>query len=290
LRVLQLLVGKENCCFPSIENLGHNFGMAELIGKTLAQVTDLNADARSNMGAAASRMNAVSGEDGVTIDRKFNSAWNGKLPTRFVVSGNTMPNFGSHTTAMAARLIIVPFDVSFFGREDRALTEKLKAELPGILNWALDGLDTIRVKGDIEEPAESKVSKLRLIYKSDPIHGFIAEHCELDADDLTDRHVFYDAYVRYCKETGSHPVAMKDLTTKLEELFPIKNARRRTAKSGGKQDWFYFGVRFNADTAETLYQLDPFAVDLDLPYPATLMRDVDDVPMLAHGRPDDFAV
>jgi putative DNA primase/helicase len=28
---------------------------------------------------------------------------------------------------------------SFYGREDKALTEKLLTELPGILNWAIEG-------------------------------------------------------------------------------------------------------------------------------------------------------
>jgi putative DNA primase/helicase len=44
---------------------------------------------------------------------------------------------------MATRLAIVPFDVSFAGSEDRDLKTKLEAELPGIMLWALDGLDRL---------------------------------------------------------------------------------------------------------------------------------------------------
>lgn len=42
-------------------------------------------------------------------------------------------------TAIWSRLRLVPFDVSFLGREDRTLGNALAAELPGILNWALQG-------------------------------------------------------------------------------------------------------------------------------------------------------
>ena len=38
------------------------------------------------------------------------------------------------------RVALIPFTQNFEQRDDKTLEEKLKAELPGILNWALDGL------------------------------------------------------------------------------------------------------------------------------------------------------
>src|SRR5258705_6583631 len=104
-----------------------------------------------------------------------------KLGVRFTLAGNTLPNFRSHTGAMATRLMIIPFDISFAGREDRSLKDKLKAELPGIMLWALDGLDRLRMCGEFSEPEASRVAKHRLVYQSDPIHGFIEERCTLAA-------------------------------------------------------------------------------------------------------------
>jgi putative DNA primase/helicase len=128
LRVTTALVGAGNTTFPTIETLGGQYGLQGLIGKSLAQITDMNTDSREKLGVAASRINGISGEDGQTIERKYMTPYDGKLGTRFVMAGNTMPNLGSHTLAMAPRLLIVPFEVSFAGREDRELTDKLMLE------------------------------------------------------------------------------------------------------------------------------------------------------------------
>ena len=37
------------------------------------------------------------------------------------------------------RIRMIPFTENFEGREDAQLTDKLKQELPGILNWAVEG-------------------------------------------------------------------------------------------------------------------------------------------------------
>lgn len=41
--------------------------------------------------------------------------------------------------AICARLLLVPFEVSFLGREEVALRETLESELPGILRCAVEG-------------------------------------------------------------------------------------------------------------------------------------------------------
>jgi putative DNA primase/helicase len=180
LRVLRALVGEGNCSFPSIADLAGQFGRWSLIGKSVAQITEMDTSDRTKLATAAGILNGISGEDHQTIDRKNKTPWTGKLPSRFSIAGNTLPNFGSHTGAMLTRLLVLAFEVSVEGREDRDLTDKLLAELPGILNWALDGLDRLRQRGDFIEPKESKEAKVRLRYRSNPVVGFIAERCTVE--------------------------------------------------------------------------------------------------------------
>lgn len=257
LRIENALVGERNACSPTIRTLGGQWGMMDMIGKSSVQVTDMDTSNRDHLSAAASLINAISGEDRVTIERKNLSHWNGTLAVRFTLAGNTMPNFGSHTGAMLTRLLVLPFEVSFEGREDRELTQKLiKCELPGILNWCLDGLDDLRMRGDFAEPQESKQAKLRLRHRSDPIYGFVAERCTLVAGIGTDKAVLYPAYCDYCRETGVHPVANHVFTQKLEEHFHgIRTGKRRTG-SGSKQIHCYRGIRLNDDYASQVFKID----------------------------------
>jgi putative DNA primase/helicase len=256
LRIENALVGERNATSPTTRTVGGKFGLQGLMGKSSAQITDMDTSNREHLSAAASQINAISGEDRVSIERKGITSWDGTLAVRFTLAGNTLPNFGSHTNAMLTRLLVLPFEVTFEGVEDRSLTEKLKAELPGILNWCLDGLDRLRQRGNFDEPPESKQAKQRLRYRSDPIHGFVAERCLVKAQTGTDKAVLYAAYCDYCEETGSHPVALHNFTPKLEELFPgVQTGKRRTG-SGTTKIPCYRGIRINDDHAAKVYKPD----------------------------------
>lgn len=134
LRTLVKLIGVENTCSPSIKNLAGSFGYQSMIGKTLAIVSDMATDSRTDLSAAASSINAVSGEDNIEANRKNKDFWQGRLAARFVLAGNDLPGFGAHTAALAARLLILPFEEDYLGREDYNLSDKLAVELPSILN------------------------------------------------------------------------------------------------------------------------------------------------------------
>ena len=98
------------------------------------------------------RILAITGEDALTIDRKHRDQWNGYLETRFVLLTNELPRLTDASGALASRFITLILTESFYGREDLGLTDKLTSELPGILNWALKGLDRLQKRGHFVPP------------------------------------------------------------------------------------------------------------------------------------------
>ncbi|SHG10274.1 DNA primase family protein [Bradyrhizobium erythrophlei] len=264
MRIVTELIGKINTASPTIAQLGSEFGRQDLIGKSLATVTDMDCGEKSKLGAAASIINGISGEDMQSINRKNKDFWSGYLGARFLMAANMLPNFGSHTMAIATRLLIVPFDVSFADREDRSLTDKFKdpAALAGILNWTLDGLEDLQQAGDFSEPAASKVAKVRLIYRSSPVHGFVDERCALGATYAVDKAVLYDDFAEYCEEVGAHCMPLADFSEKLAELFPTVSPSKRGTGPGidgqrSRQIPCYRGVRLSDERAAVVYKLDP---------------------------------
>jgi branched-chain amino acid transport system permease protein len=117
LRVMTKLIGALNTQHPSIHTLAGRFGLEGCIGKSLIQITDMDCDDPKALSTAASKINAISGQDNIAVERKGIGDWNGLLPGRIVMAGNNLPNFGSHAAATAARLLIFPFDVTFLGTE-----------------------------------------------------------------------------------------------------------------------------------------------------------------------------
>jgi putative DNA primase/helicase len=150
-RVLAKLIGTANCVAPTLAGLGTNFGLAPLIGKRVAIISDARLGGRADQHAIAERM-SITGEDALTIDRKYSSAWTGQLQTRFIIVSNELPKLTDSSGALASRFIILLLTESFYGREDLALTGKLIKELPGILNWAITGWRRLSNFGYFNQP------------------------------------------------------------------------------------------------------------------------------------------
>jgi hypothetical protein len=60
---------------------------------------------------------------------------------------NELPRLLDNSGALANRFIVLVLERSFYGREDPALANRLLGELPGILNWAMEGYRRLRARG-----------------------------------------------------------------------------------------------------------------------------------------------
>lgn len=60
------------------------------------------------------------------------------------MAANQLPNLPDRGSGLSSKMLVLPFSVSFLGREDFELEDKLKDELPGILNWCLKHLQGLR--------------------------------------------------------------------------------------------------------------------------------------------------
>jgi putative DNA primase/helicase len=208
-RTLTALVGRDGVAAPTLAALGTNFGLSPLIGKTLAVVGDvrLGPDALT----VTERLLTISGEDTLTIDRKYRDPWTGRLGVRFMLLSNELPKLGDASGAMASRFVVLQLAQSWLGKEDLDLEDKLSEEMTGILNWALDGLDRLRAQGRFTAPQSSTEAITALEDLSSPIRQFIRERCELGSGyDVTVDHL-YDAWKAWCGEQGRIHVSTKQV-------------------------------------------------------------------------------
>jgi putative DNA primase/helicase len=122
---------------------------------------------------------APASEAAITIDRKYASAWTGRLQTKFLVISNLLPKLADASGALASRFIILKLIKSFYGREDLALTDKLLKELPGILNWSIDGWHRLMEFGHFKQPKSALDEVQEFEDLASPISAFLRERCEI---------------------------------------------------------------------------------------------------------------
>jgi putative DNA primase/helicase len=277
MRVLDELIGDRNICNPSIADLAERSTLNDMTGKTLAKITDMNTDNRPHLSEACSTMNRISGEDTVHVFRKFKEGIDVRLAVRFVMAGNQFPNFGEHATAFARRLLVIPFNVSFEQNADTALSAKLTAEQPGILNWALDGLDNLRAAGRFIEPAASITAKRDILNSGDPIRSFVTDECQLGPEFECSKDDLFERYQLHCHVIGvKSPLPKPKFIASLKAAYNGLAISRPRTDDGGREHALV-GIALNdVERVPTIrLKLDPFMLDLgfDRTDPLALLRD-----------------
>ena len=83
---------------------------------------------------------AITGGDLITAEAKYQMPFDYRPTFKVWVAMNHLPIIRGNDRGIWRRILLVEFGQSFEGREDLTLDKTLEGELPGILNWALEGL------------------------------------------------------------------------------------------------------------------------------------------------------
>lgn len=201
-RILQRLVGERNTCSPTLAAFGRDFGKQVLVGKTLALISDARIGGRTDTASVAETLLSISGEDTQTVERKFLPDWNGKLSTRFLLLTNELPRIGDVSGALAKRFIVLVLKESFYGKEDLGLFDKLVVELPGILNWALEGRDRLYSRGYFQQPASADDLIQEFQDLGSPEATFLKTKTAISPGHSVAQKELFAAWQRWCEENG----------------------------------------------------------------------------------------
>lgn len=247
-RMITQLIGRGHVAGPTLASLGTNFGLSPLLGRPLAIISDARLGS-TPAHTIVERLLSITGEDMLTVDRKFKEPWSGKLPTRFVVLSNELPRFRDASGAIANRLLILQMTSSFLGREDRSLDRRLSGELPGILLWALDGLDRLTRNGRFTVPGSSVDAATLMMDLASPVSAFVRDHCTLGANEgvLADR--LYDDWKSWAEDNGHHAGAKSSFGRDLRAVVPGIKLTQPTINGVRVRQYAGIGVRSSTHNA-----------------------------------------
>ncbi len=246
-RVMTGLVGApRNVAGPTAASLKTNFGLQDLVGKPLAIIAD--AQLKKHDDGLVERLKMISGEDMITVDKKYVDPVTVKLPTRLVIMSNDLPRFKDTSGALANRMIILPLSVSFLAREDPSLGTRLLAERPGILAWAIAGWKRLNERGRFVQPVSAQTLLEELTDLSSPIGHFVRESCRVGSASLrTPRKELYDTYLKWCVGKGyDYPLSSSTFGVELRAVVPGLGESHPV--KGGKRVWCYTGVSLKKRT------------------------------------------
>ena len=240
-RVAGALVGRDNVAGPTLSSLGSDFGLAPLIGKPLAVVSDARLNGHAST-VVVERLLSISGEDTITVNIKYRDQWNGKLPCRFILLSNELPHFGDASAAITGRFVILQLTESWLGREDPDLERRLHAELPGILNWVLDGLARLTRAGRFTRPSYTDDVVLTLANLASPVGAFVRDRCDRGPECSVSVDDLYPAWKSWADGNGQAGKSKQRLGRDLRAVIPELRVGQPVDEKTGKQIRTYYGI------------------------------------------------
>lgn len=253
-RLAIALVGNQNVFQTELKHLENNrFETSGIYGKRLVVVSD-----SERYGGSVSVLKALTGQDLIRHERKFQQATEGFAPKAMVlIAANEPIQSSDYTSGLERRRLTLPFpnQVPAHQRRDLITLDRGKvsgefaAELPGLLNWVLTMPDAQMV-ALVRDTARNVPSlaqwRVNSTIEANPMLGWIDECLVLIPDaktyvgvadklsessgspeaGYTQRSFYrnwdtwlYASYCQHCLQTGSKPVTMRRFSPLLDDLF-----------------------------------------------------------------------
>lgn len=206
--------------------------------------------------AGARVITAIEAEEGGRLSMQVIKSWTGGDPitARFLfaenftfkpvgkiwLAANNKPAITERNLAAWRRVRLIPFTTTIPPEEqDKNLEEKLLAELPGVLNWAMEGLREYLEIG-LEPPEAIQEATNEYRKENDSLEQFISECCDVGKLMACKNSELYRAYQSFCDMSG-----LKALTP--HKFSPELNAREGIKSTRSKYGVEWLGIALKLD-------------------------------------------
>lgn len=244
---IEAAIGPDNVARTDLDALASRFGVAPLVGKNLAVISELHVSGMTNVAAALERLKSISGGDAQLVDDKFARVTaRVRMSVKFMLTPNEMPRLPDASAALVRRMVMLPTDRAP-ERPDPTLSDRLQAERAGIRVWALMGLRRLlRAVKAGERPfpecgrGAEAIDEFRR--SSSPMLAFVADDCVLGPGNSCVVDYIYERHLAWRKQEGlSEELAKATFGRQLRAS--VLGLRRVEQVVDGRRVYVYEGIR-----------------------------------------------
>jgi putative DNA primase/helicase len=179
----------------------HSTDIASLRGARLVVASETE----SHRGWKEARIKQLTGGDPISARFMRGDPFEFRFIGKLMVTGNQKPSFQRVDRSISRRLHLIPFSVEIpEERFDKQLPEKLKAEWPAILRWAIEGAKRWYVEGLKRSQAVHEASR-DYLEEEDTLGRWLEEACCLDPNGRERSHVLFQAWSKWA-ERNREPI------------------------------------------------------------------------------------
>lgn len=211
--------------FEARKESGTGEELAVLRGMRIVIASEPSENYRLNEG----RIKALTGQDVISTRHLYGHRFTYRPPFKINLLTNHKPRIDGNDQAIWSRVRLLPYNVTFRGREDKDLKETLLRELPGIFAWAVRGAQAYFEQGlAMDDTIAAATEAYRA--EQDLIGQWIAERVIEKDDAWTTCGLMHDDYKRWADDMNIKPISQIRLGRILKERGWVQD--RRTAGTG----------------------------------------------------------
>lgn len=185
--------------------------LAALRGARLVVASEPNEGMRLDEGAVKS----ITGEDPVSARFHYREFFTYRPTCKLILTGNHRPRIRGTDHAMWRRVLLVPWPVTVT-KPDKDLRRRLRAELPGILRWIVEGCLAWQ-RGGLRPPAVVRAAVDEYREAEDHVGRFIADRCALGSDLVVSAKELRASYELWVESEGEEAFSAKALGARLTD-------------------------------------------------------------------------
>lgn len=196
----------------------HPTEQADLYGKRVVVCQETGEGRRFN----ETLVKQLTGGDSVRARRMREDFWTFDPTWKIWLSTNHKPEIRGTDHAIWRRVRLIPFNVTFHAPgegnpvKDPRMEEKLTAELPGILAWAVAGALSWQQDG-LPAPQAVLIATNDYRASQDTVAAWLGECCIVRPDLEAKSADLYASYKTWCEQAGERPHSQKKLGMLLDE-------------------------------------------------------------------------
>ena len=236
--ILKALLG-EGYMGTCLEDIAGQFGLWGIEQARVMAINEVSEISNREGGAACRVLKSIVGKDPISINRKF------EQPLRNVVvdavpimQSNEIPRLPNKGLGLSGKMVLLPFTVSFMGRENYRLSEQLLKELPGIAYWAWQGAKAVEEEQEPKKKFPMPEKSISLIdeYHSvnNPVDEFLDARFKKFQGGFSSSDVLYSQWQDWSKNLRVSPLSQRELIHRIAES-STWDLRRSRIGGGGKR-------------------------------------------------------
>jgi P4 family phage/plasmid primase-like protien len=238
------MLGVDNVSTVPLELFGDKFQLATAIGKLLNAAGDCGDLDK----AAEGTLKSFTSGDRMFFDRKGISPVTCVPTARLMLACNTLPRFSDRTDGVWRRMLMIPWGVWITEEKRIKGMDKVEywnrsGELPGIFNWALEGLARLRRQGGFTESETMREAIEEHKNEANPTRFFLQQNVEENADGIIRSSEVYKIYKKWTEENGYRPLSERPFGKEVKRIFRKSDRVHRGTRE--ERYWAYEGIQFS---------------------------------------------